>query len=468
MKLYSTHLGRKEDFHPIEGNSIRMYVCGITPYDDTHIGHAMSYIIFDMMRRYFEYKGYSVKYVQNFTDIDDKIINRSKSLGIPPDELVKKYIDGYLKCMDALNVKKADFYPLATQEIESIINLTNSLIEKGYAYVINGDVYFRVRSWDRYGFLSGRSLESMEAGSRIEIDNRKEDPMDFALWKSTKEGEPSWSSPWGKGRPGWHIECSAMVMKYLGEQIDIHGGGQDLIFPHHENEAAQSEAFSGKIPFVRYWVHNGLLKLGEEKMSKSLGNLITIENLLAKHRADALRLFVLSSHYRSPITYTEEALMAAEKGIDRIMSALGQIPQSYVDNNGDNQMDPELSSKLVKIKTEFIEAMDDDFGTPQAISRIFDLVREINRYMKMEYRKNYVIEAQKLLAELANILGFKLNEESKTQDLYSKPFIDLIVEVRTELRKIKQFSLADKIRDRLSNLGIILEDNVEGTKWRQE
>ena len=323
MKLWNTLTGQKEEFLP-QGDPVKMYVCGVTPYDEAHVGHAMSYIIFDAFRRYLEYRGFRVRHVQNFTDIDDKLIARAQRLDVPVSELAEGYIASYFVDMDALNVQRADIYPRVTEEVPAIINLIERLVEKDFAYASEGDVYFRVERAEGYGKLSHRSLDSMIAGARVEVGEGKQNSMDFVLWKGAKPGEPQWESPWGPGRPGWHIECSAMATKYLGETIDIHGGGQDLIFPHHENEIAQSEAATGVVPFVKFWLHNGLLRLGEEKMSKSLGNLVTVKEVLAAHTADALRLFVLTSHYRSPLTYSDEALDAAERGTERLREALRQ------------------------------------------------------------------------------------------------------------------------------------------------
>ncbi len=329
MKVFNTLSGQKEEFLP-RGDEVKMYVCGVTPYDNCHIGHAMSYIIFDVIRRYLHFRGYKVKYVQNITDIDDKIIDRASKLGITPAELAQKYTDSYFEDMDALNIERADIYPRATGEIAKIIEVIKTLIDKGYAYPAAGSVYFRVRKAADYGKLAHRTLESMMAGARIEPGEDKEYPMDFALWKASKPGEPSWESPWGQGRPGWHIECSAMSLKYLGDTLDIHGGGQDLIFPHHENEIAQSESFTGKKPFVKYWLHNGLVQLGEEKMSKSLGNLITIKQTLENYSPDALRIFVLSSHYRSPLRYSEDGFRGGGERGGEVMARRmrGKIEES--------------------------------------------------------------------------------------------------------------------------------------------
>ncbi len=454
MKIYNTESSRKEEFNPL-GSEVRMYVCGVTPYDYSHIGHAMSYIFFDVIRRYLKYRGYKVKYVQNFTDIDDKIINRANQLGIPSEELAGKFIDSFLTDMKALNVVPADVYPRATGEVDKIIEVVEGLIDKGFAYAANGSVYFRVRKAPDYGKLSHRSVDSLMSGARVEPGEEKEDPLDFALWKAAKPGEPSWDSPWGKGRPGWHIECTAMSLKYLGEQLDIHGGGQDLIFPHHENEVAQSESFTGKKPFARYWMHNGLLQLGGEKMSKSLGNLVTIRDALKKYSPDALRLFFLQSNYRSPLSYSEEAIDAAEKGADRLRQALspGDETKSIA------------SLDLQSCKDRFISAMDDDFNSAQAVATLFDLARDINRLKDEGYN---VASGQALLRELGReVMGLTFKEPERVA-ADSKPFIDLLISIRNDLRKAKQFQLADNIRKGLEELGIVLEDTAKGTSWKQK
>ncbi|MEK7216922.1 MAG: cysteine--tRNA ligase, partial [Chloroflexota bacterium] len=359
MKLWNTLSGQKEEFRP-QGDPVLMYVCGVTPYDESHIGHAMSYIVFDVIRRYLEFKGHRVRCVQNFTDIDDKLINRAQQAGVPVLDLADRFIGRYFDDMDAINVRRAEVYPRVSQEIPGIIDLISKLEQRGYAYPAGGDVYFRVQRDEDYGKLSHRTLDGMQAGARVEIGELKEDPMDFVLWKGAKPGEPQWDSPWGPGRPGWHIECSAMAMRYLGPKLDIHGGGHDLIFPHHENEIAQSESATGEVPFARYWLHNGLLRLGEEKMSKSLGNLVTIDQVLTAHSADALRLFVLSSHYRGPLTYSDEALEAADKGADRLREALRPAER------------PADSERLdaASQRQRFIEAMDDDFNTAGAVAAL--------------------------------------------------------------------------------------------------
>ncbi|MFH1638921.1 MAG: cysteine--tRNA ligase [Chloroflexota bacterium] len=453
MKVYNTLSGQKEEFLP-EGSEVRMYVCGVTPYDTSHIGHAMSYIIFDAVRRYLAFRGYKVRFVQNFTDIDDKIINRAKSLGISAAVLAGKYTEGFFEDMDALNVLRADVYPRATGEIDNIIEVISGLIDKGFAYAAGGSVYFRVRRVSDYGKLSHRSLDTMMAGARIEPGEEKEYPMDFALWKAAKPEEPFWESPWGKGRPGWHIECSAMSLRYLGSMIDIHGGGQDLVFPHHENEIAQSESYTGMKPFARYWMHNGLLQLGGEKMSKSLGNLITIRDALSKYSADAIRIFILGSHYRSPLTYSEEAQQAAEAGARRLRQALAS---RGVENRTAGKLDPE------PYRAQFIRAMDDDFNTAQALSVLFDLGHEINR---ADAEGLDTAAARETLSELAGVLGLTLKEPEKSHDV--APFIELLITIRRELRGAKQYQLADSIRQKLVEIGITLEDTPAGTVWKQK
>jgi cysteinyl-tRNA synthetase len=474
MKIYNTLSGRKEDFTP-KGDTVKMYVCGVTPYAPSHLGHAMSYIVFDTIRRYLEFRfpNHKVKYVQNFTDIDDKIIARANESGIPPHDLAQRFIDQYFANMDTLNIKRADIYPRATEEIPKMIEVIEGLIQKGHAYEVGGDVYFRVQSDPDYGKLSHRTLDGMIAGARVEIGEAKEHPLDFALWKAAKPGEPQWHSPWGPGRPGWHIECTAMSLKYLGQTLDIHGGGQDLIFPHHENEIAQSESFTGIKPFVRHWLHNGLLQLGEEKMSKSTGKLVTISDALAKYSPDALRLWVLSSHYRSPITYSDENLAATEKGAERLLRS------TYIEVAESATEEIEPTPYLER----FIEAMDDDFGTPQAIAALFDLIREINRGNDEGL---HVGKALKTFRELAAVLGLGLSYEPKIPDIPVNTLIELAVkhnvdlketkdvdriiglfsEKRMELRRKKEWQLADDIRGDLNELGITLGDGRGETVWR--
>lgn len=454
MRLYSTLTRKQEEFRPAD-DTVKMYVCGPNLYAPCHVGHAMSYVIFDVLRRYLEYRGLKVRHVQNFTDIEDKIIARAQALGVTIDQLAERYTEQFFDDMDALNIQRAHVYPRATEEIPGMIEMIQGLIAKGYAYELDGDVYFRVTRDEDYGELSGRSLEDLQAGARIEVDERKEHPMDFALWKASKAGEPAWDSPWGPGRPGWHIECSVMSRKYLGETLDIHGGGQDLIFPHHENEKAQSESYAGKKPFVRFWVHNGLVRLSEseEKMTRSLGNLVPIADAVAEHGSDTLRLFILTSHYRNPLTYADEALKAARRGVERLRIA-ARAPSP--DGAGEG-------IDAAPYRQRFIEAMDDDLNTAQALATLFDLAREINR-ARDEGRP--VTQAQATLLELAGVLGLRLEEEEGM--LGAAPFIELLMDVRNDLRQAGQWELADKIRSRLADLGVALEDAREGTVWRRK
>ncbi|MCH7488088.1 MAG: cysteine--tRNA ligase [Chloroflexi bacterium] len=451
LKLRNTASGELEAFKPI-ADVVKLYVCGVTPYDVSHVGHAMSYVVFDVLRRYLEFRGYQVRHVQNFTDIDDRIITRAERLGIEIGELTSDMIERYMEEMRSLNVLPAHEYPCATKEIPQMIEMIEALVEKGYAYEAGGDVYYRVRSKEDYGRFSHRDLESMMAGARVEPNEQKEHPADFALWKGAKPGEPSWESPWGPGRPGWHIECSAMALRYLGEQIDIHGGGQDLIFPHHENEIAQTEAYTGKAPFVRYWLHNAWVKSGEEKMSKSLGNFIPISEALEQYSADAIRMWVLFSHYRTPLTFTSEALSAAKRGAERLRIAV-RTPSNGADGD---------AVDAAPCREQFIAAMDDDLNTSKALAALFDLAHEINR-RRDEGRK--VADAQAALLELADVLGLTLTEPEA--DISAAPFIELLITIREELRGAKQFELADRVRDGLDELGVTLEDGPEGTTWRR-
>ncbi len=455
MKVYNTLSGREEEFVP-QGDVVKMYVCGVTPYAECHLGHAMSYVVFDMVRRYLEFRGYKVKHVQNFTDIDDKIIDRARQSGVSPSDLSNKFIAQYFVDMDRLNIQRAHVYPRATEEIPKIIEVVQGLIDKGHAYESRGDVYFRVKSKADYGKLSHQSLDDLQAGARVEAGSEKEHPLDFALWKAAKPSEPWWESPWGKGRPGWHIECSAMSMRYLGQNLDIHGGGQDLIFPHHENEIAQSEGFTDVVPFVKYWLHNGFVQLGGEKMSKSLGIFVTLKQVLDRFSSDAIRLFILSSHYRSPINFGDEGMGAAEKGVDRLRQAVFATSQR-VSEDSSGPVDAE------SFRRRFIEAMDNDFNSAQALASLFDLAREINRAIDQGADAT---EAQRTLKELGGVLG--LTFERPEVDLAAKPFIDLLVSLRTEARKEKQWQMADRIRSSLKDLGVVLEDTPQGTVWKHE
>ena len=450
MKVFNTLTGHKEDFQPL-GEVVTMYVCGITAYDESHIGHAMAYIIFDVIRRYLEFKGYEVKHVQNFTDIDDKIIERANQLEMPPLELADKYIARYFADMDGLNIKRAHIYPKATEEIPKVIEIVQGLIAKGHAYESEGSVYFRVRSWPDYGRLSRRNVSDM-ISQTCAYEEKKEYPLDFALWKASKPGEPFWESPWGRGRPGWHMECSAMALRHLGDSMDIHGGGQDLVFPHHENEIAQSECFTGQAPFARYWLHSGLMQLDKEKMSKSTGNLVSVRDVLSRFSSDAIRLFVLGSHYRSPLTYSEQALEATEKGAEGLRRAL--VHQASADI-GVGVLDVE------PLKQRFVEAMDDDFNTAQAIAVLFELAKGINRGVEQGLN---VAEAQHTLLKLADILGLTLKEKTQVAP-DTEAFISLLVSIRDDLRRDQQWQLADKIRTGLASSGVTLEDTPQGTRW---
>ena len=454
MKLYNTLAGEVEEFVPSDGQSVKMYICGVTPYSSTHVGHALSYVAFDVLRRYLEHLGYKVRHVQNFTDVDDKIILKAQEEGITPQELVDRFVKDFFRGMDALNVQRADVYPLATQEMTPIIDTIQNLVDKGYAYPVGGDVFFRVTKSKDYGKLSHRTLDGMQAGARIEVDPHKEHPMDFVLWKGAKAGEPSWESPWGPGRPGWHIECTSMAMTYLGESLDIHGGGQDLIFPHHENEIAQSEASTDAMPFSRYWVHNGLLQLGEDKMSKSLGNLVSLDDALENYSADSLRLYFLSSHYRSPLSYSDEGCAAMERSSDRLRHALAR------DGGGKGE-----SMDTGDYQERFLSAMDEDLNTPRALAVLFDLARDLNRAGD---EGQDITPAQDCLRRLGGILGLTFQESATggNDELAAKPFIELLLATRDELRKAKQYEMADHIRDGLDQHGVVLEDTAQGTQWQ--
>lgn len=462
LRIYNTASRRKEPFETLESGKVRMYVCGPTVYDKAHVGHAMSVLVFDIIRRYLEYCGFEVRHVMNYTDVDDKIIQRASQEGVDPIELAERYILEFQEHLDDFYILPASVNPRATQDMDYIIQMIEGLIEKEYAYEVQGDIYFRIQRDREYGKLSGRKLEDMLAGARIEVDARKENPMDFALWKAVKSGEPAWESPWGMGRPGWHIECSAMNLAHLGEQIDIHGGGNDLIFPHHENEIAQTESLTGKT-FARYWVHNGMLQLSGEKMSKSLGNLVSVQDFLAVHEADVLRLLVLNSNYRNPLTFNDEVIAQAERALERLRSA-NNPAMSDTDQSTD-QAKQTLKEQLDATHQGFLEAMDDDFNSAGALGHIFDLVRAINQARDAGMDTSNLQNAQDLITELTGVFGLRLLRPSKLSS-QADAFIDLLVEVRTELRKENQWALSDKIRDQLSDLDVNLEDGKGGTTWR--
>jgi len=462
LRIYNTLTRKKETFETLVPGEVSMYVCGPTVYDNAHVGHAMSTIVFDIIRRYLEYRGYNIHHVMNYTDVDDKIIQRANQAGIEPVKLAESYINEFDQHLKDLNVLPASVNPRATEEIDNIIAMVNDLVERGYAYVGDGDVFFSVTSDEAYGKLSWRRLEDMEAGARIEVDERKRNPMDFVLWKSSKPGEPAWESPWGPGRPGWHIECSAMNLHHLGEQIDIHGGGNDLIFPHHENEIAQTECLTGKT-FARYWVHNGMLQLSGEKMSKSIGNLITVEEFLSGHDADVLRMMILNSSYRGPLTFNEDVIDQAERGLDRLHSALR--PAMGLSEEPPAEVSASLKLQMETTQQGFHEAMDDDFNTASALGHIYDLVRATNQARDAGADDESLEEAQALLRQITGILGLQL-KRSAASGGQADEFVDLLIEVRDELRDQKLWALSDLIRDRLVDLGVVLEDLKEGSTWR--
>ena len=499
MRLYNTLSRETEEFTVVDG-VVKLYVCGITPYAPSHVGHALRGVVFDVLRRYLQYRGHEVRHVENFTDIDDKMINGAEVEGISTSQLAERNIENYLREMDGLNVLRAHVYPRATEEIPRICEIIETLREKEFAYAVAGDVYFSVRSDPDYGKLSRRSLEEMRAGARVEVDEKKTDEMDFALWKAQKPGEPAWDSPWGPGRPGWHIECSAMAMSHLGTPVDVHGGGQDLVFPHHENEIAQTESYDEQRALARFWVHNGLLRIGDETMSKSLGNFVTVTEALNSYSADALRLFFLSSHYRSPLTYSDEAILAQERAAERLRnSAHGTDPFGPVEEDGGDAGESELID-VERYRDRFLKAMDEDLNTPRALAAIFDLAREINRTSEAGGR---VSEARSLLRELSGVLGLTLEEPDASESGDISEFAGLLdelradletvgdgssletlrqrldeatgadqavrawLDLRSELRTSRQFDLADRIRDGLANLGVTIEDKAGGTDWRR-
>lgn len=461
LRVYNTLTRDKSEFKTVEDGKVRMYVCGPTVYDSAHVGHAMSALVFDIVRRYLEYLGYEVDHVMNFTDVDDKIIDRANRLGEDPQELAEKYIEEFKKNLADLNILPATANPRATEEIDQIIDMVARLLENDAAYVADGDVYFRVEKDEDYGKLSGRKLEDMNAGARIRVDERKENPMDFAVWKAAKPGEPAWDSPWGKGRPGWHIECSAMSLGRLGQQIDIHGGGNDLIFPHHENEIAQTEAITGK-PFARYWMHNGMLQLKGEAMSKSLGNMVTINEFLEKHPADVMRLIVLNSQYRSPLTFNDEVIEANERAYERLLSAL---KPALTDAAGaPEEILEKLNEQTRTTEAGFTDAMDDDFNTAGALGHLFDLVRVINQARSKNATDEELAPAQDKFKELTGVLGLALKGREQSASS-ADAFIELLLTLRQELRQSKNYALADRVRDELAELGVVIEDAGQRSTW---
>ncbi|MCT4606242.1 MAG: cysteine--tRNA ligase [Marinisporobacter sp.] len=464
MKLYNTLTRKKEEFVPMNPKEVKMYACGPTVYNYFHIGNARPFVVFDTLRRYLEYRGYKVKFVQNFTDVDDKIIKRAIEEGITPSEVSEKYIEKYFEDVAAIGVKKADVHPKVTENIDEIIQFVQKLIEKGYAYEVNGDVYFDTSKFKDYGKLSKQSIEDLEVGARIEVNDVKKSPTDFALWKSQKPGEIAWSSPWGKGRPGWHIECSVMSTKYLGETIDIHGGGQDLIFPHHENEIAQSEACTGKA-FANYWVHNGYITINNEKMSKSKGNFFTVRDVLKEFDGEVVRFFLLSAQYRNPINFSRDLMEQAKNGLERLYNAknnLKHLLDNVVDGNM-NEEEKDLLKGFEKHREKFIAVMDDDLNTADAIAAIFELVKEINTNISENSSKELIQKSYDLFMELAGVLEIARKEQESLDEEIEK-----LVKERQQARKDRNFALADKIRDDLKARGIILEDTPQGVKWHME
>ncbi len=463
MRIFNTMSKTKEEFVPVDENEVKIYACGPTVYNFIHIGNARPLCVFDVLRRYLEYRGYNVKFVQNFTDIDDKIINRANEEGITFEEVSKKYIEEFWTDAHGLNFKDATIHPKATENIDEIIDIIKSLENKGYAYAVNGDVYFRTLKFKEYGKLSHQPIEDLVSGARIAVGDIKENPLDFALWKGAKEGEPYWESPWGKGRPGWHIECSAMNRKYLGKTIDIHCGGQDLIFPHHENEIAQSECANG-CSFSKYWMHNGYINVDNVKMSKSLGNFFTVRDIAEKYDLQVLRFFMLSAHYRSPLNFSEELMEAAKNGLERITTAAENI--KFIEDNAKitaiSDSEEEKISKLDEFIKKFEEAMEDDFNTADAVAAVFELVKFANTELNDKSSKEFAANILEVLIKLSDILGLIVIKEKE-----SDSEIDALIEERQEARKAKNFARADEIRDELKARGIVLEDTKDGVKWKR-
>jgi len=469
LKIYNTLTRKKEEFIPLKKGEVGMYVCGPTVYNYIHIGNARPFVIFEVVRRFLKFKGYKVKYIQNLTDIDDKMINKAKELKITVSQLAEKFIREYFIDADSLNIERADVHPRATEHIKEIIELVKGLEEKGYAYEIDGDVFFDVSKFKDYGKLSGQNIEELQDGARVEVDERKKESIDFSLWKKAKEGEPCWESPWGKGRPGWHIECSAMSMKYLGKSFDIHAGGSDLIFPHHENEIAQSEAYTNQ-QFVKYWMHNGYLCLNNQKMSKSLGNIMKVRDISQKYKEEIIRYFILSAHYRSPLNFSEEQLQQAESSLQRLNNIIFNV--KHLLKQGKFRKSKDKNDNLILEKRrenekKFIEAMDDDFNTPVALSQLFSFAREVNIYLSSPEQKNKeVLEEiikfyQELAGKLLGILKDFDQEESFEQEFKK------LIEDRERARKEKNWVKSDQIRDKLQEKGILLEDTPNGVRWKK-
>ncbi len=474
LKVYNTLTKNKEEFKPLEPGKVKIYVCGVTPYNHPHIGNARPFVTWDVFRRYLEFLGYDVLYVQNFTDIDDKIINSANEQKISWQELAQNYIDSYFAVMDKLNIKRAHIYPKVSDHIAEIIDMVKTLLDKDYAYVLDGSVYYKVEKFDGYGKLSGRSLSDMQAGARVDVDEKKQNPMDFALWKAVKPGEPAWQSPWGDGRPGWHIECSAMSVRYLGCSFDFHGGGSDLIFPHHENEIAQSEACTGCQPFVHYWLHNGFITLNTEKMSKSLGNFFLVKDILQKYKPQILRFLILSTHYRSPLDFSDELMEESSRGLERLSVARENLHRLFnMPGYGSSDEGTVLLKAATDCQKAFIEAMDDDFNTALAIGYLFTLAKEINIYSQKVLNQKHLPDGKaidqtlKIFNSMADILGVLQDEASRaSDDSKTAELVQLFIKLRQEARENKDYASADKIRHSLGEIGIILEDTSQGVQWK--
>ncbi|MGG4166967.1 cysteine--tRNA ligase [Rossellomorea vietnamensis] len=462
IRLYNTLTRQKEEFKPLEEGKVKMYVCGPTVYNYIHIGNARPAIVFDTVRRYLEYRGYDVQFVSNFTDVDDKLIRAAKELGEDVPTIAKRFIDAYFEDTGALGCRKADVHPTVTDNIDTIVDFISALVDKGYAYESQGDVYYRTRKFDGYGKLSHQPIDELKAGARIDVGDKKEDALDFVLWKAAKEGEISWESPWGEGRPGWHIECSAMAKRYLGDTIDIHAGGQDLTFPHHENEIAQSEALTGK-SFANYWMHNGYINIDNEKMSKSLGNFVLVHDIIKEQDPQVLRFFMLSVHYRHPINYNLELLQNAETSLDRIKTAYENLKHRKESSTNLADNNQEWMDKIHALKDQFIADMDDDFNTANGISVLFELSRQANYYLMEKNTSTEVIEEfLHRFEDFFSVLGLTLQEAGILDEE-----VEEMIEKRIQARKDRNFQLADEIRDTLKDMDIILEDTPQGTRWKR-
>jgi cysteinyl-tRNA synthetase len=476
IKLYNTLAKTKEELKTVEPGKIKMYVCGPTTYNYIHLGNARPIVVFDTIRQFLRYKGYQVTYVQNFTDIDDKIINRANEEQVDPLALAQKYIEEYFVDADALKVQRADIHPRVSDHLPEIIETIQALIDNGYAYELDGDVYYHISRFSQYGKLSGRTIEEMQAGARIEVNQNKKHPMDFVLWKRAKPGEPAWNSPWGKGRPGWHIECSAMAIKYLGEQFDIHGGGYDLVFPHHENEIAQSEAYTGK-PFANYWLHNGFITVNQEKMSKSLGNFFLVREILEKYDPEVVRYYLLATHYRSPLDFDDQKLESSTKSYQRIINTVERVKEQVAGANEGGiggKLAGELAGKVDLALEQFDQAMSDDFNTALGLAAVFDLVREANQYLKQcqEGEEQIAGDCLKKVLEAFGVfskvlgLSFAIKQDQGNNDGLTEKLLELLLDLRKETRQKKDFQTADGIRKRLKELGILIEDTPQGARWK--